>query len=56
MSDGYIPAAGLKKLFDQIEEDLPAVPWEKELKSYLKAIRKMTKNLIRYDVEVKDGK
>jgi hypothetical protein len=56
MSEGYIPAAGLKKLFDQIEEDIPQVPWEKELKNYIKAVRKMAKNLIRYDVEVKDDK
>jgi Ca2+-binding EF-hand superfamily protein len=56
MSDGYIPAAGLKKLMDQIEEDLPEVEWEKEIKTYTRAIRKMVKNLIRYDVEVKDGK
>ena len=56
MSEGFIPAAGLKKLFDQVEEDLPKVPWENELKNYIKAVRKMAKNLIRYDVEVKDGR
>ena len=52
MNKGYIKAAGLMKLFDDIEKDMPSVPWEAEVKAYLKSIKKMARNLIEHGEDI----
>jgi hypothetical protein len=51
MSKGYIEAAGLYKIFDQVLEDMPDVPWENQFKNYVKAVKKMASNLERHEVK-----
>lgn len=42
----YVKYEDLKKLMDQLERDMPDVPWAPQLKKYIAAIKKMAKNLV----------
>ena len=47
-----IKPESLYKLMDDIEKDMPDVPWRTQFNNYLRALRKMIKNLV---IEVEDN-
>lgn len=52
----YIKAEDLFKLMDDIEKDIPPVPWKNQFANYIKAFRKMARNLIIDDEDKKNGR